>query len=394
MQDNPSLYRTLLSMLNLGQWLDARHLFCFADMLCGLIQSNQVSLTAWQPYSQSLAEQAQSHQRRFRRWLTNQRIDVSALYLPLLKKVLPLTSTSRVYLALDTTMLWDELCQARLVLVYRGRSIPLAWRTLTHASSMIAHEVYAPMLHEVASLFPNREVVLLADRGFGCVELLETCRQLGWHFRVRLKTSHHVNLHGFSCPLSHVLPSRRGHAKFLHQVQFTQQQFGPIYLALAKPRGTKEVWCLVSDEPTGPATFDEYGLRFDIEENFLDDKSNGFQWESSRFRCPEGIQRLTFVFAVATLYLALQGTQVVEQDQRRQVDPHWFRGYSYLRIGRQWVLNAIHKGKKLMKAWSPLCFKDPEPARASQKQYQLLRKKKRQRINGTHEYLDFSFLWK
>lgn len=70
------------------------------------------------------------------------------------------------------------------------------------------------------------------------------------------------------------------------------------------------------------------------------------------------------------------------------------RGYSYLRIGRQWVLNAIHKGKKLMKVWISLCFKDPEPAKASQKQYREQQKKKRQSINDTHEYLDFNFLWK
>ena len=33
---------------------------------------------------------------------------------------------------------------------------------------------------------------------------------------------------------------------------------------------------VVSDEPTSLTTLDEYGFRFDIEENFLDDKSNGF----------------------------------------------------------------------------------------------------------------------
>jgi hypothetical protein len=41
---------------------------------------------------------------------------------------------------------------------------------------------------------------------------------------------------------------------------------------------------VVSDEPTEAKTFEEYGWRFDIEENFLDDKSNGFQLESSPIR--------------------------------------------------------------------------------------------------------------
>ena len=32
---------------------------------------------------------------------------------------------------------------------------------------------------------------------------------------------------------------------------------------------------MISDEAAELKTFEEYGLRFDIEENFLDDKSNG-----------------------------------------------------------------------------------------------------------------------
>jgi hypothetical protein len=36
----------------------------------------------------------------------------------------------------------------------------------------------------------------------------------------------------------------------------------------------KESWLVSSDERTDLKTFAEYGRRFDIEENFLDDKSN------------------------------------------------------------------------------------------------------------------------
>jgi len=41
--------------------------------------------------------------------------------------------------------------------------------------------------------------------------------------------------------------------------------------------GSDEYWYVVSDESAELKTLEEYGLRFDIEENFLDDKSNGFQ---------------------------------------------------------------------------------------------------------------------
>jgi hypothetical protein len=65
----------------------------------------------------------------------------------------------------------------------------------------------------------------------------------------------------------------------------------------------------VSDEPTSVHTFEEYGQRFTIEENFLDDKSNGFQLESSLVRAADALTRLCLVLAVATLYLVAQGTQ-------------------------------------------------------------------------------------
>ena len=40
---------------------------------------------------------------------------------------------------------------------------------------------------------------------------------------------------------------------------------------------------------------------------------------------------------MATLFLVSTGTQIVAEGKRRSVDPHWFRGISYLRIGWQWV---------------------------------------------------------
>jgi hypothetical protein len=54
---------------------------------------------------------------------------------------------------------------------------------------------------------------------------------------------------------------------------------------------------IVSDVPVNIETFQEYGNRFDIEENFLDDKSNGFQLEDSRIRSAEALERLCMPFS-------------------------------------------------------------------------------------------------
>jgi hypothetical protein len=72
---------------------------------------------------------------------------------------------------------------------------------------------------------------------------------------------------------------------------------------------------------------------------------------------------------VATLYVTAQGVDVVASGQRRRVDPHWFRGNSYFRIGWDWVKTALLQGWRLIDS---VCFthgKDPQPAMASRKQH-------------------------
>ena len=140
-----------------------------------------------------------------------------------------------------------------------------------------------------------------------------------------------------------------------------QNRYGPVHLALGRPKDSKEYWFVVSDEPTELKTFEEYGLRFDIEENFLDDKSNGFQLESSLIRSAKALERLCCMLAITTLYLVAQGTEVVTQGKRRWVDSHWFRGQSYLKIGWGWVKLALSRGYELMTSVHLPAEADPAP---------------------------------
>jgi len=291
---------------------------------------------------------------------------VQPLYGPLIQDAVREWGTHTLYLALDTSMLWNQYCLIRLSLVYRGRAVPVVWEVIEHGSSSVAHEAYAALLDAVPSLLPKGlKVVFLADRGFADTELMAHLRRLGWHFRIRIKA-------GFGIVRPDQPPCKvedfvlaPGRALFLHNVAITAAQFGPVSLALARHTSNGESWYIVSDEPTSVQTFIEYGRRFDIEENFLDDKSNGFQLESSLVRDAEALTRLCLVLAVATLYLVAQGTQVVQTNKRRWVDPHWFRGTSYLRIGWQWVKTSLTRGWALFASLHLSGAPDPDPCRAS-----------------------------
>lgn len=379
MTNATTLYQGLLSLLDRGQWRDQRHLKTAVNMLVGLMLSSSISLTRWIPYALGRALQAQSVQRRFARWLNNKRIDVHGLYAPLIQEALSTWGQSRLYLALDTTMLWDQYCLICLSVIYRGRAVPVVWQVVEHGSAQVAFSVYWPLLQRAAALLPERpgKVVLLADRGFADVDLMRLCRDLGWGHRLRIKSNFLVYRRGHGSALvEQLLPKRPGKAVFLHNVHLTGQRHGPVHLALARPGGDDEdPWLIVSDELSGLQTFEEYGLRFDIEEHFLDDKSNGFQLEDSKLRSAAALERLFFGVAAATLYLVAQGCEVVAQGRRREVDPHWFRGSSYLKIGWQWLEHALHKGWRLITRWCLSGGEDPDPAMASRRQYEQSRRK-------------------
>jgi hypothetical protein len=372
MEGTPRLYDTLVQVLNQHQnWLDRRHLKTLAWMMVGLIQSGNISLTAWVPYVHSRAMFAQSTVRRFTRWLENERIAVHALYGPLIQQALAEWSDQRVYLALDTSMLWNTYCLVRLSLVYRGRAVPLVWTVLEHPSSSVAYNVYKEMLEKVAELLPFQcTVVFTADRGFADTHLMAHLTRLGWHWRIRIKGSFWIYRAGKRVCKVNRIRVAAGQALFWHHVYMTKQEYGPVHLALGRPIGRKEYWFVVSDEPTEAKTFEEYGLRFDIEENFLDDKSNGFQLESSLIRSATALERLCCVLAITTLYLVTQGTEVVTHGKRRWVDAHWFRGQSYLKIGWHWVHLALSRGYALMTRMHLSPEADPAPAMASKIQHQ------------------------
>lgn len=367
MENTPYLYNTLVQVLGQhANWVDLRHRQTLAWMMVGLIHSGWINLTAWAPYVVSRAQYSQSTVRRFRRWLDNDKIEVFSLYGPLIQHALAQWGEHVLYLALDTSMLWNTYCMIRISVIYRGRAIPLVWLVLEHGSAQVGYDTYKDLLDKAVTLLPVPcTVVFLADRGCADTDLMAHLHRLGWHWRIRIKTSFWLYRRGRPRCKVERLAVAQGQAGFWHRVCITEKRYGPVHLAVARPHGGTDVWYVISDEPTDGKTFEEYGLRFDIEENFLDDKSNGFQLESSLIRCAQALSRLCLVVAIATLYLVTQGSEVVKQGKRRLVDPHWFRGSSYLKIGWNWVKLALTRGDALITHVSLSGECDPEPAMAS-----------------------------
>jgi hypothetical protein len=349
---------------------DMRCLITFAWAIVGVILERSVHLSKWGVHRSGEA-QAASKQRQFVRWLKNAKIVPFEIYKRLAQTAFADWAGHKINLALDSSSLWDKLVLVRVALVYRGRALPLSWVILKQQSTMVAFEKYKHILKEAAGILPKGcPVILLADRGFDDNDLFCAARDLGWGFRIRLKKS--LRVYRASKPALSVgrLMPAKGHALFLHKVWITDRQFGPVHLALAhvQTRNGYEEWAILSDDPTDLHTFDEYGLRFDLEENFLDDKSAGFQLESGEIRDADALARLGLVLATTTLYLVSTGTAVVTLGLRSQIDTHWHRGLSYFQIGWRWIRHALAHLEYLLPFFWLEPGPDPFPVFASKRQ--------------------------
>lgn len=373
MPNHNTLFRNLMQFVGSSglRFHDLRVLTTFVWAMVGLLISESVNLSQWLLFRPGLTKAA-SRQRQLARWLHNEKIESMVVFQQFVRQALAEWGGKRPYLALDTSQLWNRFVIVRLALVYRGRALPLAWKVLASGSATVALDCYRDMLTQVAEAMPpGCQVVLLADRGFLDVKLMQLARDLGWHFRLRVKSSIWIYRATKRRRKVRALMPRPGEARFLSCVWLTQQRFGPVHLALAHVQTQQgfERWAIVSDEPTDLNTLDEYGLRFDIEEGFLDDKSGGFQLESSEIRDAEALSRLCLILAVATFYLVSSGTALVEMGRRHLVDTHWQRGLSYFQIGCRWVKSALHLNQKLLSFLWLTDEPDPEPAMASWKQF-------------------------
>lgn len=255
----------------------------------------------------------------------------------------------------------------QLSVVSCGRAVPLLWHVLEHGSATVAFKEYKPLLRKARWLLRRHgDVMLLADRGFANHDLMSWLQASQWHYCLRLPSD--VLLHGprrYPTEVARVYP-KVGSAAFYRHVGLWSDGIYHCNLVLASPRGVKEAWAVVTDQPPSLQTLWQYALRFRVEELFLDSKSGAFELADSRLRSASALLSLYLVAAVALLYGTTQGMAVQVEGLRQQVDPHWRRGLSYLKIGLRWLNGVLHKGRKLLTP-IPLLPKDPQPCFASNK---------------------------
>jgi hypothetical protein len=347
---------------------DQRHLVLLGWMVAGLLLSETVCFDRWKtrlPLAHCLAA---SWQRRCQRWLSNRRIDVEALYGPLILWAIEHWQNPghTLHLALDTTMLWNRFCVVVVSVVAHGRAIPLLWQTLEHPSASVSASVSIALLEKADQLLAGfGAITLLADRAFPCDELITWFDgRPRWGYVMRLRGD--TEIHGTAAPLGcqvRKLQLRRGQCRGFRGVRLWADGSQSVNLVIAHPTGlpVEEPWYLISNRAPDLDLVWSYEKRFCCEQLFRDQKSGVFHLAESGLREPQRIDRLLLVVAIAVLAGSLQGYALSLAGLRRQVDPHWKRGMSFLRIGLAALQMAVADAAARLMDWLPIPLQELEP---------------------------------
>ena len=140
-------------------------------------------------------------------------------------------------------------------------------------------------------------------------------------------------------------------------------------LVIAHPTGlqVEEPWCLLSDRAPDLDLVWSYEKRFCCEQLFRDQKSGVCHLADSSLREPQRINRLMIVVAIAVLAGSLQGNALILAGLRRQVDPHWKRGMSFLRIGLAALQILVTNAAARLMDWLPIPLHELEPCMPSRR---------------------------
>jgi Transposase DDE domain len=290
----------------------------------------------------------ESLERRLRRFLCNDRVEVKETWDHVLASVLPYWEGKEVKLVLDLTPFDDHATVVYLGLLQQMRVLPLAWKVMPSQDPWeeklwaIVEELFA----QVASSFHPRSCTVMADRGLGHLPLIQLCQAYGWHDLLRI------------CKDEWVRRWQRGHWddwKTLSQIvekpgqhwsgtiQLWQEHEWPTQLSAVWEEGHQEAWFLISDQQAGSKRIAEYRWRMRVESTFEDMKSRGWQLEATSVRQRERLDRLLLVLFLAFWWLMHLAASCIHNGRRDRYDRHDRRDKGHLRLGRLYLLDIARK---------------------------------------------------
>jgi hypothetical protein len=239
-----------------------------------------------------------------------QTVDVTTCFVPLLRWIVVLWTSTPLALALDATSLGARFVVLTVNVVYRGCAIPVAWTVWP------AHQPGAWRRDWLRLLRPGRPaipadwtVLVLTDRGLWARWLFRRIGRVGWHPLLRInqgakfRPAGHtrwywlrelvgtVNQHWCGRGTAFVAPERRG----------------ACTLVAWWGEGYTDPWLLLTDLAPAGCNAAWSGLRGWCEQGFQCCKRGGWQWQYTQRTAPDRAARLWLAVAVATWWMVSGG---------------------------------------------------------------------------------------
>ena len=369
MSSSEQLYREISSKLELFHThIHRRRLANWVWVIVGMVLARSVQLSAIANHIPDPTD-ATARIAKVRRWLKNPHINTQTLYEPIIQHVLHQWANREVTIMLDGCFVYgDRLQMLRLSLSHCYRALPLAWKVVT-TKGLVSLDVCEAMLDHVAGLLSRtRRVTFLADRGFRDRDWARKCRSLNWDYIIRIANNTTITFADGRTISARQLCLKPGQRRYLPRVRLTSEADWECNLAITWTRATAkspaEVCILMTNLHADGWVLRHYLKRMHIEESFRDDKSGGFDLDTSRLTDPRRLDALLLALAIAVLWIYALGENVLTEKQRRRIDPGYKRQLSVFQLGWRHLHRALSCGLPLAFSFALHPFR-PEPVRNS-----------------------------
>lgn len=306
-------------------------------------------------------ERVESAARRLRRHLDNRRFPLEAFFGEWTAWVVRGMPGERVYLLVDETKLGDRLAAMIVGVAWEGRCIPLAWRCYrANDATQYPPEGQVKLIegllrHIQRGLDGTRSVTVLADRGIGTSpELCRAVERLGWSYLFRVTCQSKLCTPEGEFTIADMVSEGQSWA-MTGQV-FKQRGRLPAHARALWSEGYAEPWALVTNDEH--LTGFEYAVRNWQEQSFRDLKRMGYQWQASRIRHPDHMDRLLVLLGVAYGWILALGSHALARGLAHPVQHHrdgqTRRHWSLFKEGMQFFFEVVQRyGQCLELVFSP-----------------------------------------
>lgn len=274
------------------------HFTTLLQIITGLIVSKHCHLPKIAGKIQSPTKQ-ESMTVKFKRWLSNNKVNGNIYFAPLLEAILPTLINGSVQLIFDGSVVGRDSASLMASIIYKNRTIPIAWLVGEGRKGHFDINFHIKLLEIVKGLLPdNVKVTVIGDGEFDIEEY-------GWYFTIRAPKNSKFIQHGNEINLPKKLTS--GVIRTWEAVEFTNEQFGPIKLTAWFSNENNEIIYLISNCNNSLEAIRNYKKRQKIETFFSDLKTKGFHLQKSHISDLGRLGNLMIAACLAYIWVVLLG---------------------------------------------------------------------------------------